>query len=155
MTEEQILQNLTQKFNFSEESIRVQRIRRIWINVEYERFFEIFDYIVKELSFTHLCAMTGVDSGSVFEVIYHISNENGIVISLKTNTPRETPKIKTITEYFADAGIYEKELIDLFGIEVEGTPVGPRYPLSDDWPEGEYPLRKDWKPKESEAITNG
>ena len=32
----------------------------------------------------------------------------------------------------------------MFGIKVEGLPEGERYPLPDGWPEGQYPLRKDW-----------
>ena len=42
----------------------------------------------------------------------------------------------------------ERELMDLLGAKVEGLPAGKRYPLSDDWPTDEYPLRKDWKKKE-------
>jgi Ni,Fe-hydrogenase III component G len=26
-------------------------------------------------------------------------------------------------------------------------PAGPRYPLPEDWPEGEHPLLKDWAPQ--------
>jgi Ni,Fe-hydrogenase III component G len=29
---------------------------------------------------------------------------------------------------------------------VEGLPAGNRYPLTDDWPADQFPLRKDWKP---------
>ena len=46
---------------------------------------------------------------------------------------------------FPAAEIYERELIDLLGAKVAGLPEGKRYPLPDDWPAGEYPLRKDWK----------
>jgi Ni,Fe-hydrogenase III component G len=35
--------------------------------------------------------------------------------------------------------------MDLLGAQVEGLPAGRRYPLPEDWPQGEYPLRKDWK----------
>jgi Ni,Fe-hydrogenase III component G len=36
--------------------------------------------------------------------------------------------------------------MDLLGIKVEGLPEGRRYPLPDNWPQGQYPLRKDWDP---------
>ena len=29
-------------------------------------------------------------------------------------------------------------------MQVQGLPPGNRYPLPDDWPQGQYPLRKDW-----------
>jgi Ni,Fe-hydrogenase III component G len=35
--------------------------------------------------------------------------------------------------------------VDLLGIKVNGLASGHRYPLPDNWPKGEYPLRKDWK----------
>ena len=47
---------------------------------------------------------------------------------------------------YAGAQVYERELVDLFGAQVEGLPPGNRYPLTDDWPTDEHPLRKDWKP---------
>jgi len=46
---------------------------------------------------------------------------------------------------FPGAVSYEKELEDMFGIKVEGLPPGRRYPLPDDFPTDQYPLRKDWK----------
>ena len=52
-----------------------------------------------------------------------------------------------MTGKFSNAEYYEKELVDLLGFRVEGLPPGPRYPLPDDWPEGQYPLRKEWKPE--------
>ena len=40
----------------------------------------------------------------------------------------------------------------MFGVKVEGLPAGRHYPLPEDWPQGEYPLRKDWKPKNTEET---
>ena len=54
---------------------------------------------------------------------------------------------KTVISYFPDAEIYEREVVDLFGVTIEGLPPGNSYPLPDDWPKGQYPLRKDWKPE--------
>jgi len=30
------------------------------------------------------------------------------------------------------------------GVRIQGVADGNRYPLPDGWPEGQYPLRKDW-----------
>jgi Ni,Fe-hydrogenase III component G len=35
---------------------------------------------------------------------------------------------------------------------VTGLPEGSRYPLPDNWPEGQYPLRKDWKPADAAPV---
>ena len=66
------------------------------------------------------------------------------MLSVKTSVPKNRPVIKTVTSYFLSADVYERELIDLLGAKVEGLPAGNRYPLTDDWPVGQYPLRKDW-----------
>jgi Ni,Fe-hydrogenase III component G len=68
---------------------------------------------------------------------------------MKTFAPKSNPVIKTITNYFPAAHIYERELEDMFGAKVEGLTPGHRYPLPDGWPVGQYPLRKDWKQEKS------
>jgi len=143
--EETIKNNLINKFSYLNEKTRIQRERRIYTETNFNDFPEVFDYIVKELKFPILSAITGMDEQDKISFIYHLAQENGIVINLKTSVPRENPRINTITKYFASAEIYEREMIDLLGVKVEGLGKGNRYPLPDDWPEGQYPLRKDWK----------
>ena len=143
--EEKIQQELLNKFPFLENTVRIQRARRIFAEVPYEKFGEVFDFAVKELAFCVLCALTGLDEGATFGFVYHVSDVSGIVLNIKTSLPRENPVLTSITPYFASADIYERELVDLFGIHVEGLREDKRYPLPDDWPQGQYPLRKDWK----------
>ena len=147
MSEEQSIQTeLTAKFPFLKELVRVQRARRVWADVPREHVYEVFDFAVKGMNFPILCAITGIDQGATFGAIYHLARESGVVLSLVTAVPREKPVLQTVTAYFPAADAYERELIDLFGMQVEGLPEGNRYPLPDNWPAGEYPLRKDWKP---------
>ncbi|MCL5070471.1 MAG: NADH-quinone oxidoreductase subunit C, partial [Actinobacteria bacterium] len=87
----------------------------------------------------------GLDEGATLGIIYHVARKDGIVINIKISVPKDNPKIKTITNYFAGAEYYEREIMDLLGAEFEGLPKGIRYPLPDGWPGGQYPLRKDWK----------
>jgi NADH:ubiquinone oxidoreductase subunit C len=67
------------------------------------------------------------------------------MVNLKTSVIKSNPVINTVTSFFPGAEIYEREVSDLFGAVVDGLPKGNRYPLTDDWPKGEYPLRKEWK----------
>jgi len=143
--EEKIQQELLQHFAFLEGKMRIQRQRRIFVDLAQEDFLRVFEYAVRQLQFSVLSALTGLDEGVTLGFMYHIANEAGIVLNLKINVSRENPVLKTITDYFASAEIYERELVDLLGVKVEGLKEGKRYPLSDDWPAGQYPLRKDWK----------
>ncbi len=153
--EEEIKQELIKNFDFLDGKIRVPRERRIFIDdVQADKFEEVLEFLKNKIYFNMLCTITGLDEGDRLAMIYHLANKEGVVINMKISVPKDNPKIKTIIGYFPSAEFYERELVDLFGIEVEGLPKGIRYPLPDDWPEGQYPLRKDWKPdmlkKESE-----
>jgi membrane-bound hydrogenase subunit beta len=148
--EENIKQQLTQRFGFLSDKITVQRTRRIFAIVPANNFRQVFEYAIKELGFVILCTITGLDEGPTLGFIYHLARENGIILNLHVSVPKENPVIQTVTAHFPAADAYERELVDLLGAQVEGLPAGNRYPLPDDWPAGQYPLRKDWKGKVSE-----
>jgi membrane-bound hydrogenase subunit beta len=141
-----IKQDLLSRFSCLSDKVRVQRDRRIYASVDYANFTEVFEYIIQKFSFTFLCTITGLDEGDSISFIYHLTTQDGVVLSLKTGVPKEKPVLKSIIGYFRGAEIYERELVDLLGVNVEGLPEGKRYPLPDDWPKDQYPLRKDWKP---------
>ncbi len=144
--EENIKRQLIERFGYLSNKITVQRIRRIFADIPAANFGEVFDYTVKKLDFVILDTITGLDEGATLGFIYHLAQEKGIVLNLHISVPKENPVIKTITPTFPAADAYERELVDLLGTKVEGLPEGNRYPLPDDWPAGQYPLRKDWKP---------
>jgi Ni,Fe-hydrogenase III component G len=146
-TEENIKQDLIAKFGYLQDEVRVQRARRIFIEVTQEKFFEVFDFVVKNLKFSHLCTISGLDEGPNLTFIYHVANKSGTLINIKTFVLKEKPILKTITPYFPGAEIYERELMDLLGVKIDTLTPGIRYPLPDDFPTDEFPLRKDWKPK--------
>jgi len=143
--EEKIKEELISKFSFLESAINIVRPKRISIEVALDKFMPVFSFIARDLKFMHLCTITGLDEGENMGFIYHLADEYGSVINLKTFAPKNNPTIQTVTGYFAGAEIYERELVDLFGAKVEGLPEGNRYPLTDDWPKDQFPLRKDWK----------
>ena len=143
--EERIQSDLISKFAFLEGSVRIQRERRIFADAPADRLKEIFEYVMKELDFVFLCTMTGLDEGEKLSFIYHLTRQDGCLLSIKISVPKANPVIKTVTDYFKGADIYEREVVDLLGARVEGLPEGRRYPLPDDWPADSHPLRKDWK----------
>lgn len=142
--EQEIKQKLETKFPYLADKVAIKRERRIFVDVPQEHFGEVFNYAVKELKFDAVKAMTGLDELSTFGVIYHLDKGGKSLLNIKTHTSHDAPKIKTITDMFPGADPYERELKDLFGIEIEGLAPGRRYPLPEDWPEGQHPLRKDW-----------
>ena len=145
-TEEELSAQLIAAFPELEGKIRIARERRVWAEVEYSSFRKVFEAAVKDMGFSILCMITGLDEGENLGFIYHIADLGGTMLNLHTLSPKDGPGIRTITDLFPAAHIYERELVDLFGAKGEGLSDGNRYPLPDGWPKGQYPLRKDFDP---------
>jgi NADH:ubiquinone oxidoreductase subunit C len=148
--EEKIKQEIGEKFPFLKDNVLIKRERRIFLDVPFEHWAEVFYYLVKNMQFNILSAISGLDEGNNFAVIYHLSEDGRTMFNLRTRLPRDNPSITSVTKYFANADVYERELMDLLGIKIIGLAEGHRYPLADGWPKDEFPLRKDWNSKKGE-----
>lgn len=96
----------------------------------------------------YLVAISGVDPGietDTLWALYHFA-EGAAVVTLRVIMPRQTPAVPTIRELIPLAGIYEQELSEVLGITIMGAAPRGRLFLADDWPEGVYPLRKEFQP---------
>lgn len=102
----------------------------------------------------YLSAITGLDGGpdpedpnggGTLEALYHFCSGPAIV-TLRVGMDRGEPKVPSVCAVIPSASLYERELIEMFGVEVVGTPNPDRLFLPDDFPDGVYPLRKDCDP---------
>jgi Ni,Fe-hydrogenase III component G len=101
----------------------------------------------------YLAAITGLDLGVAageIEVLYHFC-AGAALLTLRVRTPRRAAHVSSICNVIPSAGFFERELIEMFGVTVEGTPDSSRLFLPDDWPAGVYPLRKDFVGQEVKA----
>ncbi len=129
--------------------------RRIDIKVEREHLNGMLSYLKEQLGFTHLGTISGVDLGENFEVVYHMSSD-AATVNVRILTPRRDPKIPSVCAVIPGAILYERELQDMFGMVVENIPDPRPLLLADDWPAGEFPLRKDWQfDRPAEVIPGG
>jgi len=140
--EEDIVKRLTERFDCV--TAAVQRGRRIWGEAPRERFIEILTYVRDELCFGSLCTVTGLDMGGRYELIYHLADDSGVILSLKETAPKSDAVFDTATDLYKGGMLYELEARNLLGLTIREIPEDIRYPLPDNWPEGQYPLRKDW-----------
>ena len=141
-TEENIVNSLTG--HFADISASVQRERRVWVETPRETFLKVLSYLHDELGFTAMCTVTGLDLGDQFQLIYHLTNESGIVVNVKENAPKSDPVFETGTNLYKGGILFELEARNLLGLTIRGIPEDILYPLPDNWPPGQYPLRKDW-----------
>lgn len=146
VAEQKIQQQLVGKFPFLADQITIQRARRMWVKVPMAELHTVMLYAKEQLAFAMLCTITGTDEGANIGLMYHMAQDSGIVMTLGIEAPKNAPGPSTVTPYFPTAELAEREVIDLLGAQIQNMPDGPRYPLPEGWPEGEFPLRKDWKP---------
>jgi len=120
------------------------------------RFAALLAEVGRELGVVHrLGTISGVERGADFEVLYHLSNADGTV-TVRVQAPRSEPRIPSVCSVIPGAILYERELQDMFGLVVENIPDPRPLLLADDWPAGEYPLRKDWTfERPAEVIPGG
>jgi len=129
--------------------------RRIFLNVEYPNLTAALAVLKDSLGFTYLATITGLDLGESFEILYHLANEY-TNLNVRTQIPKASPHLPSVCGVIPGAILYERELQDMFGIVVDGIPDPRRLVLPDDWPDGQYPLRKDWKfERPEEKIPGG
>lgn len=79
-----------------------------------------------------------------YEVVARVSSTSALHgVTLKAALPRDGAAIETLTGVYEGADWHEREIIDMFGIEVVGHPNPARIYLTDEF-EG-HPLRKSFK----------
>jgi len=99
-----------------------------------------------------LITISCADQGSTFGLFYHLTGPHRTIITIALDVPRESPQVLTVSDILPPAAIYERQIHDLFGIVFVGHPGLKKLMLNEGWPEGEYPLRKDWKPKKENSY---
>ena len=123
---------------------------RIYLSCEAENAYDINKFLFEDVKARFVVA-TGIDCDDCFEIIYHYAYDQiGSVVNLKAFIrDRENPTIESISPFLTAAEWIEREMHDVLGIEFRNHPDMRRLLLSDDWPEGVYPMRKDAKMPEN------
>ncbi|MGD9495863.1 MAG: NADH-quinone oxidoreductase subunit C [Armatimonadota bacterium] len=120
-----------------------------WVGVPPQDVQGMARFIVEAWDPVHLSTITGVDNGREIEVLYHFVAE-GCALNLRAAVPKGVDRIDSITAIVPAAVLYEREVMELLGIRMAGHPDPRRLVLPDDWPEGDYPLRRDDVEEEAE-----
>lgn len=144
MTSEDAKKSIEQRLGAKALDISVKSPRQMFVTVAPENLIEAMKFFKQDLGLYHLSTITGRDTGDKLEALYHLAME-GLELTVRSQTERANPKLPTITPVYPGAVFYEREVHDLVGIDIEGHPDLRPLVLPEDWPQGIYPLRKDWK----------
>jgi len=119
--------------------------RRIYIDVKPEDIPEATRVMFKQMGARFQIA-SGIDTPSGIEILYHWAFDTlDCVVTIKTKLDRDKPEIESLAGICVATEWIEREMWELLGITFKGHPDMRHLLLLDDWPEGKYPLRRDYK----------
>jgi len=102
--------------------------------------------IVYEEFGARLVTIAGTDTREGVELLYQFSfDRDRMLLALRTVAPKPFPRIESIAAHVPAAEWAEREVAELLGVSFAGHPNPGRLLLSDDWPEGVYPLRREFR----------
>jgi NADH:ubiquinone oxidoreductase subunit C len=119
---------------------------RVDIDIQAKNFLPIVKTLL-DARWGYLSAITGVDrpgeteKDSHIEVLYHFC-EGAAILTLRVKLPYSNPVIDSVCGLIPSVTLYERELMEMFGVVITDTPDTDHLLLPDEWPEGVYPLRK-------------
>lgn len=139
-----IVRALQKEFDTSLEEFRGEA----HVFVKPEQIVDVLTVLRDKHEFKLFSALTAVDywpknnKDARFHVIYQLTSITKILsIQVRLPVSGNNPEIPTVTAVFSGANWRERELFDMFGINIDGHPDLRRILMPDDW-EG-HPLRKD------------
>ncbi len=140
---EPIVKAVQDKFSATYEEFRDE----VHLFLKPEQIIDALILLRDEHNFELLSALTATDywpqESPRFHVIYQLTSlAKNLSVQIRVPLNGSSPKVPTATGVYGVANWRERELLDMFGIEVEGHP-DPRRILMPDDTEG-HPLRKDF-----------
>jgi len=152
MKRDDVLKNINQKFKEDIVDVIDKSSTRVYIEINPSSLVEIANYIFKELKARFNIA-SGVDARFHMEILYHFTLEDiNLVISLRVKLDKSKLEIDSLTPSFEAANWIEREIHEMLGIKFKGHPDLRRLLLPDEWPKDSYPLRRDYKEWDKNAI---
>lgn len=152
MTREELVSDLKERFKSDIIDFFDRSANRIYIEIKPESIVRVASYIFKDLKARFNIA-SAVDARTHIEILYHFTFEYlRLLVSLRVKLNRDRPKIDSLASVFKGANWIEREMHELVGIDFVGHPNLQRLLLSEEWPQGVYPLRADYKEWDKNAV---
>ena len=127
--------------------------KRIYVDVPPEHTLEANGYLFGEMK-GRLATATGRDVSDRIEVLYHYCmDEDGVVVTVRTWAWKPDCELDSVATLFRGANFIEREIQDILGVRFRNHPDPRRLILADDWPEGVYPLRRDFPLRRERSET--
>ncbi len=133
-----------------EEGVTKKVQNKIWVNVKKKNLRNFINFLEQNYQYPHFTVIVGNDEGDQIAIRYHLSlyheeKYGEISIMLEIDVSKDDLVLPTITDLIPGALTAEREIQEMFGIEVEDIPDDRHIYLPYNQPDNEYPWRKDEK----------
>lgn len=118
--------------------IRIIPEQETWILVPPENLYPLVKLIIEYYPPWHLTTITGQDTGKALEIMYHFWLGQGITFCIRL--PYENPEMRSITSLIPGAAFYEREIIEMLGVNDPDLSEESLLFLPEAWGKG-WPLR--------------
>jgi len=168
LTPKEIVQSFTDTFKTKIKNPRIEthaagskptEFIHIWMNVDKSIFKEAVKHLTTLENYPHLAVASGYEWENTIELVYHFSIYFGerckeISLNMTVVLPKSKPEIDSICDIIPGALITEQEKQEMLGVTVKGIPKDKRAFVSDDFPKGMYPWRKDETGASGKMVRN-
>jgi NADH-quinone oxidoreductase subunit C len=152
MTREEVLDDLRKKFKDDIIEFFDKSPKRVYVEIRPDSIVQVASYIFKDLK-ARFNTASGVDVRYHIEILYHFLIEDiNLLISLRVKLQKPKLEIDSLSPIFEGSSWIEREIHEILGINFRGHKDLRKLLLPDDWPEGVYPLRRDYKEWDKNVI---
>ncbi len=156
MTKEELRQYIGSNFEGKLTPVETGRFDP-WFEVNAEDLVEVCRKLKEDeqLRFDFLCNISGVDTKEQFEAAYSLASISlSHRVDIKVVLPYDKAEVESVKEIWAGANWHEREIWELYGINIKNHGNLKRFLLPDEWDQG-HPMRKDWDAPDFERIPEG
>ena len=145
MNLEELTTYLSEKFGDKAELLETGRVEPFYL-IKAENLVEICQSVKDDdnLQMDYPCNICAVDTGEKFEIVYNLaSTVKKIRFDLKVVMDYEGASIDSVQSVWPGANWFEREMWELYGIDIKNHGNLKRFLLPDDWDQGN-PMLKNW-----------
>jgi len=120
--------------------------RRHYFTIKKNDLTSVAKYLFEKVKARFIIA-SGIDTPKGIEILYHFSfdREGGKIVTAKVLVPKDKCEVESIASIIPGAEWIEREIQELLGVKFLNHPDPRPLLTAEDWPEGVYPLRSDYR----------
>jgi membrane-bound hydrogenase subunit beta len=139
--------------------IKKNEMVHIWMNVDNSVFKDAVKHLTTLEKYPHFAVTSGYDLKDNIYLVYSFSIYYGqrfkeISINMTVSLPKTKPEIESICDIIPGALISEQEKQEMLGVIVKNIPKDKRAFISEDFPKGVYPWRRDETQPDKKTVRN-